>query len=126
MPAQWGEFAPWLGRVPGQRGSVAYGILYNDTDSGIDYLTGVEVEDFARLPQTLARLRIAPHRYAVFRHSGHVSAISGTWRAIWSDWFPRSGYRAADAPMFERYPGSFDPATGSGGFEIWIPVEPIV
>lgn len=123
MPAQWGEFAPWLGQVPGQRGNVAYGVLYNDTDSGIDYLTGVEVDDFARLPPTLARLRIAPRRYAVFHHPGHVSMIGASWGSIWSDWFPRSGFRAADAPMFERYPESFDPATGSGGFEIWIPVE---
>lgn len=123
MPAQWGEFASWLGHVPSQRGNVAYGVLYNDTESGIDYLTGVEVDGFERVPATLARLRIASHRYAVFQHPGHVSTISATWRAIWSDWFPRSGFRAADAPMFERYPETFDPATGSGGFEIWIPLE---
>jgi AraC family transcriptional regulator len=34
----------------------------------------------------------------------------------------RVGATAADAPMFERYPESFDPATGRGGFEIWIPL----
>jgi AraC family transcriptional regulator len=36
---------------------------------------------------------------------------------------PVSGFKAADAPNFERYDGKFDPATGDGGLEIWIPVR---
>jgi AraC family transcriptional regulator len=28
----------------------------------------------------------------------------------------------ADAPNFERYEETFDPATGNGGLEIWVPV----
>lgn len=122
MPAQWGEFGPSLGHVPGQIGAVAYGVLYNDTDGSIDYLTGVEVTDFADLPAGFSHLRIAPQRYAVFRHDGHVSTIGATWGAIWSQWFPRSGEQAADAPMLERYPETFDGRTGNGGFEIWIPL----
>jgi AraC family transcriptional regulator len=31
--------------------------------------------------------------------------------------------KAADAPNFERYDETFDPATGNGGFEIWVPVK---
>jgi AraC family transcriptional regulator len=123
MSAQWGEFAPWLGRVPGQQGRVAYGILYNKTDSGVDYLTGVEVADFGVLPAELTRLHIAPQRYAVFRQEGHVASISDTWQAIWTDWFSGAGATAAGAPKLERYPESFDPTTGRGGFEIWIPLE---
>lgn len=123
MPAQWGEFAPWLGQIPGQRGATAYGVLYNDTETGIDYLTGVEVSDFGRVPVGLTRLRIAPRTYAIFRHAGHVSTVSASWGAIWEDWFPRSGYQSVDAPMIERYPETFDPVTGSGGLEIWIPVQ---
>jgi AraC family transcriptional regulator len=123
MPAQWGEFGPYLGHVPGQVGRIAYGVLHNDTDGSIDYLTGVEVGDFADLPAGFAHLRIAPQRYAVFRHDGHVSTIGSTWGAIWSQWFPKSGEQAADAPMFERYPETFDGRTGNGGFEIWIPLS---
>ena len=29
----------------------------------------------------------------------------------------------ADAPNFERYDEKFDPSTGDGGLEIWIPVK---
>jgi AraC family transcriptional regulator len=31
--------------------------------------------------------------------------------------------QASGGPEFERYGAEFDPATGSGGFEIWIPVN---
>jgi AraC family transcriptional regulator len=31
---------------------------------------------------------------------------------------------AADAPDFERYDADFDPRTGMGGVEIWVPLAP--
>jgi len=43
--------------------------------------------------------------------------------AIWNSWLPQSGYVAADAPGLERYDERFNPETGLGGFEIWIPVR---
>ena len=42
---------------------------------------------------------------------------------IRSKWLPDSGHEAADAPDFERYGERFDPATGEGGCEIWIPIK---
>jgi AraC family transcriptional regulator len=35
-----------------------------------------------------------------------------------------SEYQVVDAPDFERYGESFNPATGMGGFEIWVPIKP--
>jgi AraC family transcriptional regulator len=29
----------------------------------------------------------------------------------------------ADAPSFERYDEKFDPSTGNGGLEFWVPVK---
>jgi AraC family transcriptional regulator len=31
--------------------------------------------------------------------------------------------KAADAPMFERYDETFDPRTGLGGVELWVPIK---
>lgn len=123
IPAQWQRFLPHLGHVPGQVGKVAYGVCHNTDDTGqLDYLCGVEVEDFARVPPEFARIRIPAHRYVVFTHTGHISAINGTWEAICGNWLPASGHRMADAPDFERYGEAFDSATGTGGLEIWIPI----
>jgi len=122
MPAQWQDFTPYLGHIRGQADDCTYGVLHNDTEGSIDYLTGVAVRDLTGLPAEFAHLRIPPQRYAVFAHRGHIATIGETWGAIWSDWFPRSGHEATDAPMFERYPETFDGHTGNGGFEIWIPL----
>jgi AraC family transcriptional regulator len=124
IPAQWQRFGPHIGHIPGQIGNCAYGVVYNGDSSGnIEYLTGIEVGDFSSLPPEFTRLRIAPQRYAVFTHRGHVTEIRRTWFTILSKWLPESGYQATEGPEFERYGPEFNPVTGNGGFEIWIPLK---
>jgi AraC family transcriptional regulator len=123
LPALWQRFGEHLGHVPGQIGRIAYGVCYNTDDTGFDYIAGAEVAGFDSLPKEFARVRVTEQRYAVFTHTGHVSAVRSTFRAIFNGWPPKSGYRSADAPVFERYDERFDPRTGMGGFEIWIPVK---
>jgi AraC family transcriptional regulator len=125
IPAQWQRFLPFFGTIPGQVGRVAYGVRYNSDDGGnFDYLCGVEVPNFARVPPQLGKLRLAAQRYAVFVHEEHVSTIRRTHATIWSSWLPRSPYDAIDAPSFERYGEQFDAETGGGGVEIWLPILP--
>jgi AraC family transcriptional regulator len=124
LPGLWQHFHEHLGNVPGQVGGIAYGVCYNTDDAGhFDYIAGVEVVDFASLPREFARLRLGEQRYAVFTHREHVSTVRGTFMAIFNDWLPKSGYQSADAPPFERYDERFDPRTGMGGFEVWIPIK---
>lgn len=124
IPAQWQRFAPYIGAIPGEVGEVAYGVIYNADDEGNhDYMCGVEVSDFTNAQPELTRLRIPAARYIVFRHDGHIAGIRGTFEAIWSEGLAASGHQAADAPFFERYGPEFDPMTGRGGLEIWIPVK---
>src|SRR5262249_28681154 len=112
------------GQVPGQVGKTAYGVVYNfDSDSNFDYLCGVEVRGSAPLPNGFQSLQIPSQKYVVFRHAGHIAGIRATLAAIWSKWFPESGYQAAKGPALERYGPEFNPATGLGGFEIWIPIQ---
>jgi AraC family transcriptional regulator len=123
IPSQWQRFQPLIGNIAGQVGRTAYGVNYNPDDEGnFDYMCGVEVSDFSELPGELARLRIPAQRYAVFAHRDHIAGIRSTFATIWSRWLPESGFKVADAPMFEQYGESFDPATGRGGLEIWIPI----
>jgi hypothetical protein len=42
---------------------------------------------------------------------------------IWHKWLPESGHELVDAADFERYGAEFDSQTGTGGFEIWLPVK---
>ena len=124
IPALWQRFQPYIGQVPGQSGGVAYGVIYNSDDEGnMDYLCGVEVSGFSALPAELSRLRVPERAYAVFRHTGHVSGIHGTWISIMNEWLPKSDYQADDAPFLERYDASFDGRSGLGGMELWIPIR---
>lgn len=124
VPAQWQKFLPHFPNVPGQLNRKAYGAMYNFDDEGnFDYLCGVEVADFSRVPQGWATLRLPAAKYVVFAHSEHISTIRRTWATIWDSWLPSSGHEVADAPHFELYDENFNSQTGTGGVEIWIPLR---
>lgn len=124
IPAQWGQFAPLIGKVPGQIGKSSYGVSWNyKPEIGFDYLTGVEVDDISKLPADFTHLQLPAQRYAVFTHDKHASLIPNTLEAIWKKWLPNSGYEAANAPCFERYTEDYNPQTQTGGTEIWIPLK---
>ncbi|SDS91822.1 AraC family transcriptional regulator [Bradyrhizobium canariense] len=124
IPGQWQRFHQSVGNIPGRIGQVAYGVCCNGDDAGnFDYIAGVEVSDFSDLPREFARVRIPEQKYAVFTHRDHISTIRRTINTIWNHWLPASGLKAADAPSFERYDENFDPLTGNGGLEIWLPVR---
>jgi AraC family transcriptional regulator len=123
IPALWQRFHQYVQNLPGRIGEAAYGVCCNGDDAGnFDYIAGVEVADFSDLPREFSRVRIAAQRYAVFTHTDHISTIRRTVNTIWNHWLPASGYKVADAPNFERYDVKFDPVTGDGGLEIWIPI----
>lgn len=124
IPSQWHRFAPQIGKVPTQVGQTTYGVCWNYKPGyGFDYVTGVEVRDASGLSKDFASIRLPAQRYAVFAHRKHVSSIPETLDAIWRKWMPNSGHQPADAPCFERYTEEFNPQTGTGGIEIWVPIK---
>jgi AraC family transcriptional regulator len=124
IPGQWQRFAPYLGSIPGQVGWTTFGICSNfDNDGSFDYMCAVEVAGTAPLPAGFTTIVLDPRKYAVFLHKGHISGIRSTITAIWKNAIPSSGLKAAPAPSFERYGPEFNPQTGMGGLEIWVPIE---
>ena len=124
IPAQWQRLAPRLGRIPGQVGTVTYGVCFGmSRDGGFRYLSGVEIGDLEPLPDDLAHIELPAHDYAVFEHVGPVPEIRRTIDAAWRAWLPRSGREIADNFHLERYGEKFDPARGEGDIEIWLPIK---
>lgn len=125
IPAIWQRFHDEIGAL-GIKGMVeAYGVLsgIQAGSDGFDYLAAVAVAESAEIPPGLASARLPAGRYAVFPHRGHVASIAETAIAVIGDWLPKSGLRAAGPPDFiERYAADFDPWTGWGGMDIWVPV----
>lgn len=124
ISSQWDRFAPHIGRVPNQVNHTAYGVCWNcKSGCEFDYVSGVEVTSADDLPSGFTSVQLRAGRYAVFTHNGHVSSISKTIDDIWAKWVPDAGLPIADAPCFERYTEEFNPQTGTGGIEIWIPLR---
>jgi AraC family transcriptional regulator len=124
IPALWQQFGPWIGRVPGQIGPTTYGVICNADDGrSFNYWCGVEVADFSGVPAELGRLTIPAAHYAVFAHRGHISNLRRTFFTIYNKWFPESEWSIAKGPHFEKYGPEFNPRTGDGMLEIWVPVS---
>jgi AraC family transcriptional regulator len=124
IPQQWEQFVSQAKSIPGAEGTTYYGVCWNTKPNcEFDYLTGVEIATASKLPPQFTSLKLIAKRYAVFPHSKHVSMIPKTIDAIWTKWVPNCGLKVAEAPCFERYTSEFNPATGMGGMEIWIPLN---
>jgi AraC family transcriptional regulator len=124
IPALWQKFAPHIGHVPGEVGDITYGVMCNPGAKGaFDYIAAVEVERADGLPKEFQAVKLKPQKYAVFSHRGHISTLRSTMNAIWNQWLPASGMTAVEAPDFERYGPEFNPRTGEGGVEVWLPVK---
>ena len=129
LSQQWQRFVPQIPNLPGKGGRVAYGVIFHALGAeNFAYLTAVEISDSAGLSCEFSSVGIPAQPYAIFSHPGHVSEIKGTIGEIWDSWLPTSGFSAiGDKPgavtMIERYGEGFDPKTGTGDIELWIPIR---
>jgi len=124
IPSQWNRFGPYIGHVANEVPDVTFGVVHNiDANNDFDYLCGVEVTAFPSDPPEFTRLQVPAGTYAVFEHRDHIASIQATFTAIWERGLSEAGVEAADAPLFERYDKRFDPRTGLGGLEIWVPIK---
>ena len=124
IPQQWNEFGPFIGRVSGQVGRFAYGIVLDSSDTGFSYASAVEIDPSAELPTGLVEITLPAYRYVEFAHHGHVSALSETISTIWRGWLPTSGFQPiGHGVMLECYGDAFDPMTGTGTIQLRFAVE---
>jgi len=125
-PLALAKVQPAFRPYPNQKGNVAYGICTHIDGEAekFRYMAATEVSDADDLPEGFATLKLPAQRYAVFSHRGHVSGIPATMDLIFGNWWPTSGLEHGSMPdMFERYDERFDPYTGMGLTEIWLPIK---
>ena len=130
IPAQWQRMVPYLDSTAQRLERIDFGVIWDmrEGEEGFDYLSGFEVSDCTGLPAELLCIPIPAMRCAVFPHRMHVSRLKDTMLFIWHQWLPASGCEPAGGienvpDMIERYSEEFDPQTGLGGMEVWIPVK---
>jgi len=128
IPGQWKMFAPYIGKLEGAVGKAAYGVVVQQIPPDkFDYVSGVEVTDRERVPAPLMSLVVPAYKYLIFPHRDHLSKLKDTISAIWREYLPASNYKVAEKEgvpsMIEFYGEDFDPVTGMGTMELWIPIE---
>lgn len=125
IPAQWQQFVTeHYEEIPEKTERIPIGVCRTpDEDGNFEYMCAVEVRSFDSKRRSLTYLEIEPRTYAVFQHHDHVSTIFDTYLVIWNDALPALARGVANAPSLEFHNAEFNPDTGVGGLEIWIPLE---
>ena len=130
LPELWHEVGPLFGKIPAQVGKVGYGVCISTSEDNeeFDYLAAAEVSNVQNLPPNWSYIKIPAQRYAVFPHEGPVSDIHTTVKEIFRSWLPDSGHELAagvsgQPDFLEHYGEGYDPATGTGDIEVWLPVK---
>ncbi|MGH6709702.1 MAG: AraC family transcriptional regulator [Bradyrhizobium sp.] len=123
IPGQWQQFMTRYEEIDNKAEPIPVSVTTDmDGEGNFSYLTGVLVSSAGSPPKGLVTQRVPAQTYAVFTHSTHVSEIPKTYAAIWDQWVPQSGKVVSDGPWLEKHMPTFNPRTGLGGIEIWIPV----
>jgi AraC family transcriptional regulator len=125
IPSLWQKFQQYEGsldEVPGYW----YGVCgdWRDTREDFFYMAGVEVtREPTDLPAELTTYKFPARSYLVFRHETHISELRRTIAAIFERYLPQNGFELwSMKAYFEFYDEAFDPRTGLGGIEMWMPV----
>jgi len=127
IPAMWQGFGPMIGTIPDEVRVSAYGLILapadQDGDRGFDYFAAAQVKSLEDLPEDLSDERVGGRKWAIFKHTGHVSGVgmtcgaAGDWLAQ-SDRAPKTGSMA----MIEHCGAQCDSRTrwvpGAGSFFI--------
>lgn len=123
IPVQWQSFNQRAKEVPLAVRDSACGVCHDaDAHGMFSYLVGVESTDRGDAPVDMVKVVVPAGRYAVFAHVGHIADIRKTTYTIWNKALAEEELNVRQEPDFEVYDERFDPETGMGTVEIWIPV----
>lgn len=124
LPKLWERFMSRIAELQDRVNDKAeLGVCYDEPQQ-FTYIVGAEVTDAANIPEGMISRRIPEHRYLVFTHRGDLSSLGETYKKIYDEWLPQSGYqRDAEAPFFEWYDERFHPDSKESELDLYIPVK---
>ncbi|HLP71340.1 MAG TPA: GyrI-like domain-containing protein [Bacteroidales bacterium] len=93
-----------------------------DVNMPFEKWAGREVPDFSFVPAGMEALVLDEGSYAVFIHRGAASEGEKTFRHIFGEWLPGSGYKIDLRPHFEILGKKYKNEDPDSEEEIWIPL----
>lgn len=94
-----------------------------DLHAKFEKWAAIEVSDFNDVPSGMETFVLPEGLYAVFIHKGPASEGERTFRYIFQEWLPGSGYQLDDRPHFEILGDKYKTDDPQSEEEVWIPVH---
>lgn len=99
------------------------GISANNNGETVDYYIACTTDETQA--SGLETLHIPPATWGVFESVGPLpDALINTWKRIFSEWFPASGYECAELPTLELYSDG-DSSAEDYRCELWLPLRKV-
>ena len=110
--------------------TVAFGVSLDDPEitpvEKCRYYVCITVPETTASDQFVGLMDIPGGKYAMFRFEGTQPELQATYRALYAEWLPESGYQPADSPCYEICRRlAQNPMTEPMVMEIYLPVEPL-
>jgi AraC family transcriptional regulator len=131
-PELWRSFMPRLQEIRNRVRKELYSAevypanFFQDynVNNEFDKWAAVEVADKNVIPNGMEPLVFPSGLYAVFIHKGTPEKGAETYRYIFMDWMPGSGYEVDSRPHFAVMGDKYKHNDESSEEEIWIPIKP--
>lgn len=94
------------------------GVCTNFRQGEFDYYVAVSSDRV--VPDNMEAIEVRAGTWVAFECKG-VQGIQDTFKRLYSEWFPTSGYEHSGGPEIEWYPGE-DTDTEAFACEVWIPI----
>lgn len=127
----WNGFMPRRKEITNAVGTDRYSLqVYNegfyrnfDPEATFEKWAAVDVTDFDAVPEGMDTLILPEGQYAVFNYKGTAEDAPETYKYIFMEWLPASGYVLDNRPHFEIFGDKYKHGDPESEEEIWIPVK---
>ena len=127
----WKSFMSGKNEIKNNIGSELYSMKFYgpgffddfNPDRRFEKIAAIQVSDFDYVPDGMESLILSPGLYAVFQYKGKVSEASDTFKYIYYEWLPGSGYVLDNRPHFEILGEKYGNDDDNSEEEIWIPIK---
>jgi AraC family transcriptional regulator len=119
----WERLGERFREIPQADPDVGYGVVWTRPDDGMGYLAGLAAGPGTVTPPGMVSHHFNKQLYAVFHHSGPLTALQETVRQIFDVELFQTEYRVSGDYYFEVYDDRFDPGEAGSIVFLWVPVR---
>jgi AraC family transcriptional regulator len=129
----WQSFMPGLKQVTNRIGTELFSaevypplfFQHYNVNTNFEKWAAVEVAGHDSIPPGMEAIVFPAGLYAVFIHKGTAAKGEATYRYIYMDWLPDSGFELDNRPHFAVMGEKYKRDDDASEEEIWIPVRPL-